>query len=364
MDRILARYRITCPADQVEARARALAIEQSIEMPPEGVTDASVLTDIVARVHGIEPEGSAFRVTIAIAPATTGPETAQLMNMVFGNCSLMPEIELIDVEFPEGYAAAFAGPSFGIDGVRAVTGARGRALTSSALKPQGSPVEHLAQLGRTFALAGIDIVKDDHGISNQAYSPFDRRVPAVQKAILEANAETGGRTTYAPTFSGSPAALREQARIAKDCGVKMALVAPMLVGLPAFVELQAELALPVMAHPSMAGAGRMAPTLLLGKLFRLFGADMTIFPNYAGRFSFSRETCLAITAAARDPWRGVRPAMPVPAGGMVVERVGEMLDDYGMDTVLLIGGNLLVARDQLLARSRAFVDAVHRWKPR
>lgn len=364
MDRIVARYRVTCPADQVEARARALAIEQSIEMPPEGVTDPAILSDIVAEVRGIEPEGGAFRVTLGIAAATTGPETSQLMNMVFGNCSLMPEVELVDLEFPEGYARGFAGPSFGVDGVRAVTGAKGRALTCSALKPQGSPVEHLAALARTFALAGVDIVKDDHGIANQAYSPFERRVPAVQKAILEANQSSGGRTVYAPTFSGTPSALREQARIAKDCGVKMALVAPMLVGLPSFVELQAELALPVMAHPSMAGAGRMAPPLLLGKLFRLFGADMTIFPNYAGRFSYSRDACLAITEAARRPWPGVRPAMPVPAGGMIVERVDEMLGDYGIDTVLLIGGNLLIAREHLLERSRAFVEAVARWRPR
>ena len=87
----------------------------------------------------------------------------------------------------------------------------------------------------------------------------------------------------------------------------MALVAPMLVGLPAFVEMQVELDLPVMAHPAFAGAGRIAPPLLLGKLFRLLGADATIFPNHGGRFSYSRETCLAIAAAAREPWHGLRP---------------------------------------------------------
>jgi ribulose-bisphosphate carboxylase large chain len=278
--------------------------------------------------------------------------------MLFGNCSLQPEVALVDVEFPEGYAKAFPGPRFGIEGLRVATGVRGRPLTCSALKPQGSPVGHLAHLARTFALAGIDVIKDDHGLANQGFSSFAERVPAVQRAIAVANAETGGHTLYAPTFSGGPAALREQARIAKGCGVRMALVAPMLVGVPAFIELQVDLDLPILAHPAFGGATRIAPPLLLGKLFRLFGADATIFPNYGGRFSYSRETCLAIANAARSSWAGLKPVLPVPAGGMSVERVDEMAADYGADVMLLVGGSLLSAGDALLDRSREFVRRV------
>jgi ribulose-bisphosphate carboxylase large chain len=208
------------------------------------------------------------------------------------------------------------------------------------LKPQGSSPQQLAALARTFALAGIDVIKDDHGIANQAYAPFPDRVAAVQK------------------FSGGPRALAEQARIAKDCGVRMALVAPMLVGLPAFVELQVDLDIPVMAHPAFAGAGRIAPPLLLGKLFRLLGADATIFPNHGGRFGYGRNTCTGIAAAARDPWHGLRPTLPVPAGGMTLDRVAEMRAVYGNDTMLLIGGGLLTAADRLLERAREFAQAV------
>jgi ribulose-bisphosphate carboxylase large chain len=202
------------------------------------------------------------------------------------------------------------------------------------------------------------VIKDDHGIANQAYAPFAQRVAAVQQAVTKANQETGGHTVYAPTFSGGPRALAEQARIAKECGVKMALIAPMLVGLPAFVELQVELDFPVMAHPAFAGAGRIAPPLLLGKLFRLLGADATIFPNHGGRFSYSPETCRAIAHEARTPWPGVRPTLPVPAGGMTIDRVPEMRQGYGHDTMLLIGGGLLTAGDELLERAREFVARV------
>ena len=358
MDRILATYRIAAEESESRARADALAVEQSVEMPVAAIDDPRVLAEVLAQVRAIRPHAGGFEVVLAIAPATTGGEAGQLANMLFGNCSLQPDVELVDVEFPAGYEKLFPGPRFGIEGIRRLAGAPARPLTCTALKPQGMPVERLAALAHTFALAGIDVVKDDHGIANQAYGPFAERVPAVQKAIAAANRETGGRTLYAPTFSGGPRALAEQARIAKDCGVQMALVAPMLVGLPTFVELQVDLDLPVMAHPAFAGAGRIAAPLLLGTLFRLLGADATIFPNHGGRFSYSRATCHAIAHAARRPWHGVRPMLPVPAGGMTLERVPEMVAGYGNDSMLLIGGALLSARERLLEKSREFVAAV------
>lgn len=356
MDRILATYRIDAPADEIRARAEALAVEQSVEMPLAAIRDPGVLRDIVARVEAIRPAARGHEVDLSIAAQTTGPEASQLANMLFGNCSLQPEVELLDVRFPEAYLRAFRGPRFGVQGVREATGAHGRPLTCSALKPQGASIAHLAALARTFARAGVDVVKDDHGIADQAYGPFAERVPAVQRAIDDANRETGGRTLYAPTYSGGPKALAAQARVARDCGVRAALVAPMLVGLPAFVELQEALAVPVLAHPAFAG-GRIAAPLLLGKLFRLLGADAAIFPNHGGRFSYSRDTCLAIAAAARAPWGSLRSTLPVPAGGMTVERVPEMVRDYGADVMLLVGGGLLAAGDQLEARARAFVAA-------
>jgi ribulose-bisphosphate carboxylase large chain len=360
MDRIRATYRIAASASESRARAEALAAEQSVEMPVAAIDDRRVLDEVLARVEEIRPGEGHFDVVLGIAPSTTGNEASQLLNMLFGNCSLQPEVQLVDVELPQGYARAYPGPRFGIEGIRRIAGVHGRALTCSALKPQGAPVEHLARLARTFALAGIDVIKDDHGVANQAFGPFAERVPAVQRALQEANRESGGRTIYAPTFSGGTRALAEQARIARECGVKMALVAPMLVGLPAFVEMQVDLDIPLLAHPAFAGAGRIAPPLILGKLFRLLGADATIFPNHGGRFSYDAATCLAIAAAARAPWHGLRPILPVPAGGMSVERVPEMLAGYGPDTMLLIGGALLAARDRLEDKAREFVAAVHR----
>jgi ribulose-bisphosphate carboxylase large chain len=115
---------------------------------------------------------------------------------------------------------------------------------------------------------------------------------------------------------------------------------------------------PILAHPALAGAARIAPPLLLGKLFRLFGADATIFPNAGGRFAYSAETCAAIVDAACAPWHGLAPTLPVPAGGMTVARVAGMRERYGDDAMFLIGGGLLAARERLYDRAREFAAAV------
>jgi len=43
---------------------------------------------------------------------------------------------------------------------------------------------------------------------------------------------------------------------------------------------------------------------------------------------------------------------------MSVERVPELKREYGADSMLLIGGSLLIARERLAERSRDFVEAV------
>ncbi|BDE07321.1 ribulose-bisphosphate carboxylase [Vulcanimicrobium alpinum] len=356
---LTATYLIDAAPDEIEARASALAIEQSVECPLAAIGDQRVLHEIVGRVAGIEPAGDGrYRVDVGLAVETTGGEPAQLMNMIFGNCSLWEHVRFVDVTLPEPLLARFPGPRHGIAGIRALLDAPQRAMTSTAVKPQGLPVAELARLCKTFALGGVDIVKDDHGIANQTYSPFDERVRACQRAVLEAVETTGKPAFYAPSLSGTPRVLRERARLARDLGVRVVLVAPMLIGLPAFADLVDEFPEFVyLAHPSAAG-GRIDPVLIFGKLFRLFGADAVIFTNYGGRFAYPRESCAALAAAARAPWGTLAPALPVPAGGMLLERVDELLEFYGDDTMMLIGGNLLIARDALLERTREYVAKV------
>jgi ribulose-bisphosphate carboxylase large chain len=358
-------YRVRAAPEHLDAVATAIALEQSVEVPAEVIRDAFVAENIVGRVEEVRRGDDGLHVVrISLATATTGFDVAQTVNMLFGNSSLHDHVELVDVEFPPDFVAQFSGPRFGIDGIRELLGVDKCPLTCAALKPQGLPPERLAALCYTLAMAGIDVIKDDHGLADQSYAPFTARVAACQRAIARAQRECGRTTLYAPSLVGSPRTLSAQAQIARGEGAQMVLLAPALIGMPAFAELVSdELDVPVLAHPSYAGAARVAPPFLLGKWFRLLGADAVIFPNFGGRFAYSERVCADIAHNARAPWAKVRPALPVPGGGLVVERSREVLRFYGPDVMLLIGGSLLAAGDRLLERAQAFVAAVHESAP-
>jgi ribulose-bisphosphate carboxylase large chain len=354
-------YRIrSAPAD-ASAVAQTIAVEQSVEVPLEVIHDAFVAEHIVGRVDGVRDRGDGSHdVRIRLATETTGFDVAQTLNMLFGNSSMHAHVEFVDAEFPTEFVAHFEGPRFGIEGIRSQLGVRGRALTCAALKPQGLPAERLAALCYTFAHAGVDVIKDDHGLADQRYAPFAERVPACQRAIERVWHETGHRAAYAPSLVGSPSTLAEQATIARDAGATMVLLAPALIGMPSFAELASEhIDVPILAHPGYGGAVRVAPAFLPGKWFRLLGADAVIFPGFGGRFAWDQRTCTAIADTARAPWGAVRPALPVPGGGMSVERVRELVAFYGTDSMLLIGGSLLGTPQRIDERAREFVTAVH-----
>lgn len=364
-ERLTAIYHVTSDAAAIERHATGIAVEQSVEMPVAAIDDPQILSDIVGRVETItELAPGRYEVRIGLATATTGADVCQLINMLFGNSSIHPHITFERVVWPPGLAERFGGPRHGLAGLRRRVGVAEGAMTCSALKPQGLAPPALARLAARMAEGGLDMIKDDHSLADQAYSPFAERVRQCADAVAETNARTGGRTAYLPNLSGDLDQLRRQRDQARAAGVDAVLIAPMLVGLPAFHTLVAESPdVAFMAHPSFTGAQRLAPPLLLGTLFRVFGADATVFTNYGGRFGFSPELCRAIANAALEPWPGIAPCAPVPAGGMTLARVPELLDFYGPDTILLIGGDLLSAGDRLVEVGQAFAATVrgHRY---
>jgi len=355
MQRMAVVYRVRGEAGAIEARAQAIAVEQSVEMPLDAISSEVVLTGIAGEVQEIKQlEAGLFEVRIQLAIATMGADAGQILNMLFGNTSLQEDVTLHDAEIPEEWATHFGGPNFGISGLRKICGAGGRPLTCTALKPQGLPPDGLAQLAGRLAAGGIDFIKDDHGLADQSYSRFADRVRACAGAVCHASDDTGLLTSYVPNISGDLNLAAAQIGLAMEEGIEAVMVEPMIMGLSNFNRLVRDFpGMAFFAHPAMAGASRIAPPLLLGKLFRLFGADVTIFPNYGGRFSYSPETCKAIADEARRPWEPLKRCMPAPAGGMTLDRVSELLDFYGPDTMLLIGGSLLSARDRLTAEAVA-----------
>src|SRR5439155_19003872 len=152
-------YPVRSDGRSIEARARAIAVEQSVEMPVAAIDDDFVKSEIVGRVEAIrELADGRFEVRIALSAATVGGDAGQLINMLFGNSSIHDDVVLYEVELPRDLVQAFGGPRHGLNALRRRVGASDRALTCSALKPQGLPAKRLAELAQKFAHGGIDYI--------------------------------------------------------------------------------------------------------------------------------------------------------------------------------------------------------------
>ncbi len=368
-ERFTVAYRVT-PDDArpIEAHAKDIAIEETVEIPAECVPQKIWDAGIVGVIESITPvagHASSFDVRISYRIDITNNDIPNLLNVLFGNISIRRGIKITGIDFTPAQMAAFGGPRIGMEGIRAVLNAGKRPLATTAIKPLGLSARELAERCGGYAAGGLDIIKDDHGLIDQHFHPFEERVSRIQDVIDEANARKGTKTLYFPTLSGRFDQVEAQAAHAKEAGCFGLLIHPMLIGPDTGFHLARKYDLAVMTHPTFSGTHfhdpthGMTPAVLLGTLFRLFGADVSVFPNYGGRFTFTKQECLDLANACTDDWGGLKGCFPSPAGGMSIERVGDMIDAYGDDVALLIGGALIKADPDPEVAARRFVDALH-----
>lgn len=355
-------YKIFGGEQEAYEKAKDICLEQTVEFPGELVPEGIIADHIVGRIEAFGPFGEgSFRAAISYPVEGAAGELTQLLNMIFGNISIKPSIRVEHLELPQILLQGFRGPRYGKEGLRQLLGAKDRPLLFTALKPMGLTNEELAELAYKFALGGIDIIKDDHGLSNQPFSPFEERVRLCAAAVHRANQETGFHSIYMPNVTAGYKEVHQRAQNAKELGAGGLLISPGLTGLDAMREVAEDdaIGLPVITHPAFQGSyvlgqGGISHQVLFGQIPRLAGADGTIYPNFGGRFSFTREECQTIAKAAQEPMGALKPIFPCPAGGMTLSSIPESLQVYGKDVIFLIGGGLFRHGPDLVENSRYF----------
>ncbi|MCH7589612.1 ribulose 1,5-bisphosphate carboxylase large subunit [PVC group bacterium] len=368
--RISAVYRVEASSAEIQKRAEDICVEQTIEFPAELVTSGDIREHILGRIEGIElvREGT-YQVVISYAVEIIAGELTQLLNVVYGNISIKSGIRLERLDAPDKFWNTFKGPRFGVAGLRRYYHVPDRPLLATALKPLGLGVEALSELAYQYALGGIDIIKDDHGITDQSFAPFKERVTACGEAVQKANKQTGARSVYVPSITAPADQIFERARFAKKAGAGGVMIVPGLVGFDTMRCLADDdsIGLPVFSHPSWLGCFAVnpdhgiAPGALLSQFVRISGADVTIFPHAGGRrFSMNLDDCKDIKQECAETMGHFRSIFPAPGGGMSLERIPEMKQLYGNDVIFLIGGDLHRRSPDLVSNCRAFRDIVEK----
>ena len=359
-------YRLEGDEKTALLRAKDICLEQTVEFPDDLIPEGFIRDSVLGRIESLNIlHPGIYQSGISYPVETAAGEFTQLLNVIFGNISIKPGIFVESIDLPPSMMSGFTGPRYGIRGLRALLDVPSRPLLATALKPMGLTSKGLASLAYSFARGGIDIIKDDHGLTNQPYSPFSERVAMCAEAVAKANRETGMRCLYAANITAPAGDLMERAAMAKKLGAGALMIAPGLAGFDAMKRLAEDdnIALPVISHPAFQGSyvmGRNGIThrCLFGELARLAGADASIYPNFGGRFSFSREECREIAEGCRLSFSALPPIFPAPGGGMTMENVPEMKEFYGNDVLYLMGGGLFRGGADLSENCRRFKSLI------
>lgn len=352
-------YHLTAQTEEMAlSTAERIRVEQSVEMPLSALpeyTESSL--PVIQSVTQLSE--TLWEAILSFPYDIVGEDVIQFLNVLYGNISLYNGIKVVDVD-KHILQRLFDGPAFGIEGVRNRTEIHNRPLSCTALKPVGLSPEQLSERAYHFALGGIDIIKDDHGLANQQSADFQQRVSSCVHAIKKANDKSGTKTLYFPNITAGTEQLKRNFDFAIEMGADGVLMAPQLTGLSALKELSNRKACPVMAHPAFSGSfisnsgSGFSLQFYYGKLWRALGADAVIFPNAGGRFPFSDEECLSLHRILTSKIETLKTSFPVPAGGIQLDSIDQWIKRYGLDTIFLIGGSLYTHPGGILNATKTF----------
>jgi ribulose-bisphosphate carboxylase large chain len=259
-------------------------------------------------------------------------------------------IRLLDLRLPDAFAAEYAGPQFGVDGTRELSGVRGRPLLGTIIKPSvGLDAEQTAALVKTLAEAEIDFIKDDELQADGPICPFEARVESVMRIIRDAADRTGKKVMYAFNLTGDMDQMRRRHDQVAARGGTCVMASLNSVGLAGILALRRSASLPIHAHRN--GWGYLSRDPLLGwsyaawsKIWRLAGADHMHVNGLANKFSESDESVIESARSCLTPMFEQKPCtvMPVFSSGQTARQAPGTYQRLGsVDLIFLAGGGIL-----------------------
>ena len=309
-----------------------------------------------------------FIIQIAIPSINFQPQLPMLLSTIAGNdMTLTYRVKLLDFSLPRDFVKAFGGPRFGIAGIRKILNVMDRPLIVNMIKPCiGISPEIGAELFYRAAVGGVDVVKDDEVLADTSYSSITGRVRAFMEKEKQAFERTGEHTLYAVNITDRAEKVRDHAYRVIEAGGNCLMINFLPAGISTLSMLAEDpsIRLPILAHLDLSGTFFSAPdagissALILGKIPRLCGADMIIYPSPYGKFLFLRESYLRVAHLLRAPLYEIKPVFPAPSGGVHTGNIGPLIRELGIDCMIGVGGAIHGHRMGAIAGARAVRQAI------
>ena len=351
------------PASGISMREAVgrVASESSIGTWTTLTTMTSEKRRLMAKAYEIKGRWAKVAYPINLFEAGNMP---QVLSSIAGNIFGMKAVRnlrLEDVRWPQELIKSFKGPQFGIDGIRKIFKGREGPLTATVPKPKvGMSSDEHAQAGYEAWVGGIDLLKDDENLSGQRFNQFERRLAKSLELRDRAERETGERKSYLINVTAETREMLRRAKFVKERGGEYVMVDILTVGWAGVQSLRDEcedLGLAIHAHRAFHSAFTRKPEhgmsmLAVAKIARLVGVDQIHIGTAIGKLEAPREEVLALQRAVIDSkvksgqqilaqaWREIKPVFPVISGGLHPGLVPEIIDMFGKDIIIQVGGGV------------------------
>jgi len=351
----------------IEKAAEAIAAEQSTGTWTE-VDRERLARDLAARV--VRAEGTFAYIAFPEELFEPG-NIPQYLSVVAGNLfglGDLKKVRLLDVIFPQSLVKAHRGPRFGIKEARKILGVFDRPLVGTIIKPKvGLSPKETAEVAGQAVRGGLDLIKDDETLTDQAFCPINERVEAVMAELSKVEDETGKKAFYAVNVTCGAEEILERAEEVIGRGANMVMVDVLTAGFSALEVLSRGVKVPIHVHRTMHGAFTrdkrhgisMVP---ISRLVRMAGGTNLHTGSYLGKMAGDREENDQCRDALRDDWYGLRPVFPVASGGVHPGNVRPNLEGYGIDCIVQAGGGVHGHPWGTSGGAKAMVQAVEAWK--
>ena len=362
---LVCEFRVDPGEHYMEFIAGGVAAESSVGTWTELSTEEPYVRGRAAKVFSLE--GDRFKVAYPLELFEPG-NMPNILSSVAGNVFGLEDLRSLrmeDIWFPGELAGSFKGPKYGVEGVRRVTGVEGRPLVGTIIKPKlGLVTRDHAKVAYESWLGGCDVVKDDENLASQGFNPFEDRLAQTLEARDKAEQETGEKKVYMINVSAETREMMRRAEAVEDQGGRYMMVDILTTGWSSLQTLR-DLDLDLVIHAHRAGHAAFTRDprhginmVVICKVARLIGVDQLHVGTGVGKMAETRREVEENIGACVGPLHGLKPVLPVASGGLHPGMVPQLVDTFGLDTVIQAGGGIHGHPKGTLAGARAMRQAV------
>ncbi|WP_280535631.1 type III ribulose-bisphosphate carboxylase [Halopenitus sp. POP-27] len=362
-DDLVCRFYVEPAADMdAEAAASRVASESSngtwAALQVEGsVTDLSAIAfDIEPATVGGDTPGTdrreGYEVGVAYPMALFEPGSMpQVLSCIAGNILGMKavnRIRLRDCEWPEPLATSFPGPAFGSAVRDRIFDAGDRPITATVPKPKvGLSTDQHVEVGYQAWTGGIDLLKDDENLTDQAFNPFHDRLTESLAARDRAEEETGERKSYLVNVTAPGGEMLDRVDAVAEAGGEYVMVDVVTCGWASVQQVRERCdrhGLAIHAHRAMhAGFDRLpdhgVSMRVIAQIARLCGVDQ-IHTGTADLGKLANEDTVGINEWLGSELYGLSDVLPTASGGLHPGLVPELVDRLGTQLCIQAGGGI------------------------